>query len=426
MNVLKLAPTRALLAFVAVLALAPVSAFAQQPAPRYIDETEMQVQLLSQSGANNAGAYHLRVSGTVYERIGASDAIRVDVKAGNRTIATRRCEFGDARDDDGGAGRLDCTLEETDLTAMGPVQVDLVYMDDQDSSATIIRTLKLRVVRYWSWEGMNGTRPTHRAHYQVAGDDLLGAAYGYHVSANEELNRGRGQMKFYFWTSAGRSGARNLPANLNNASFRCSVNGTRLRDLEGGLQSNGSSYDVDNRVFTNHAPQDADVEHWEWTRVVMRPYGMWWGSHADATHRNLDTEPDAARNIIMGDHPGAWVCDVRASGRVVRQFRFNVGADGRIAQHPELEGAGAMRVVPGVVMVDLRFGTPNDFDFSFQPAAIRASAPFGRPWTHPEAVADMLGALPPAVGSSDPAVVPAGQSRTPAAAAARGGRRGRR
>lgn len=421
MNVLKLAETYAPLALGAALALAPLSALAQQsPAPRYIDETELEVRLLNQSGANDAGAYHLHVEGTVYERIGASDAVRVDVKVGSRTLASRRCEFGSARDDDGGAGRLDCTIE-TDLTAMGPVRVDLVYMDDQDDSATLFRTLNLRVVRFWSWEGMNGNRPRHRAQFQVVGDDLLGAAYGYHIGESVDLNRGRGQMQFYFWTSSGRSGARNLPANLNNATLRCSVDGTRLHDLEAGTQTTGSSYDVQNRVFTTRAPQDEDVESWTWNRVVIRPYGMWWGSHADAVRRNIDTEPEAARSLIMGDHPGAWVCDLRAAGRVVRQFRFTVGADGRMMQHPELVGPGAMRVVPGVTMVDMRFARANDFDFSFQPAAIRASAPYGRPWTNPEAVREMLGALPPAVGSSEPRVVPAGQSRTPAA-----GGRGRR
>ena len=263
---------------------------------------------------------------------------------------------------------------------------------------------------------MNGNRPVHRAHFQIAGDDLLGAAYGYHIGESLETNQGRGQVSFYFWTSSGRSGRRNLPANLNNASLRCSVDGQRQHDIEVGTQTTGGSFEVDNRVYTTHAPQDEDVEHWDWNRVVLRAYNLFWGTHADTVRRNLNSEPDPARSLIMGDHPGAWVCDLRSGGRAVRQFRFTVGADGRMVQHPELEGAGAMRVVPGVVMLDTRFGTPNDFDFSFQPAAIRASAPYGRPWTHPEAVRDMLAALPPAVGSSDPGVVPAGQARTPAAA----------
>jgi len=400
----------------ALLMLVPHTAAAQDP--RYLDETDMQVRLHSVPGANDQGAYQVVVEATVYNRIGASDAIRMDVKVGNRVVATARCEFGGARDNDGGAGALDCTTPEgTDITAVGPVRVDLTYLDDQDGSATLLRTLNLRVVRYWSWEGMNGNRPTHRAHFQLDGSDFMGVAYAYHISPNADYNRGRDQIKFYFWTSSGRSGSRNLPADLNNASMRCTVDGARLHDLQVGTQTSGSEFEEDNRVYTNHAPQDGDVEHWSWNRVELMAYGLYWGTHADAVTANINSEPDPNRSLIMGDHPGAWVCGLRSSGRVVREFRFTVGADGRIVQHAELVGPGAMHVVPGVVMVDTRFGNPEDFDFVFNPAAIRASAPFGRPWTHPEAVRDMLAALPAAVGTADPAVVPAGQGRTPPAAA---------
>ncbi|MEI8257574.1 MAG: hypothetical protein WCJ30_18015, partial [Deltaproteobacteria bacterium] len=127
---------------------------------------------------------------------------------------------------------------------------------------------------------------------------------------------------------------------------------------------------------------------------------LWWRPRVPfpASHSGYNT----TNTTFLGEHPGLWSCDLRVDGNTLRTFRFTVTPDGMVVPHAEQQGPTGMRLLNGVSMVDVRLPNPDTFDAVVNPAAIRAGSQYGRRWANPDAVREMLGALPPAVGSSDP------------------------
>ena len=81
-------------------------------------------------------------------------------------------------------------------------------------------------------------------------------------------------------------------------------------------------------------------------------------------------------------------------GKVLRTFKFRVGADGLIAPHPEQVAADGLRLPKHHVVIDVVMPNPVP-DAYFDPAAVRASGFYGRPWSDKAAHADQ----PPAKGA---------------------------
>jgi hypothetical protein len=125
--------------------------------------------------------------------------------------------------------------------------------------------------------------------------------------------------------------------------------------------------------------------------------GLWWGPNVPGASAGWSGPP-----VFLGDHPGLWSCDMRSEGVVLRTFRFQVDAQGQIVAHAAETAPGMPRMIDGLHMVDVRFPATNPRDAFFDPAAIRAGYQYGIPWSSPAAVAEMLGALPAAAGSSAP------------------------
>jgi hypothetical protein len=127
---------------------------------------------------------------------------------------------------------------------------------------------------------------------------------------------------------------------------------------------------------------------------------------------------------FLGDHPGAWSCDLRVDGRVLRSLMFSVGADGRVAPHPEQTGPQAFRMVPGLTLIDVRLPSSPPDEY-VDPAAIRASLQFGQPRRQADAWTASLATLPAAsIGNANP--TPVADSSARAGGASGGRRRGRR
>jgi hypothetical protein len=129
--------------------------------------------------------------------------------------------------------------------------------------------------------------------------------------------------------------------------------------------------------------------------------------HRTKSFKKGDEKNHSNYTIAIEDFPGNWVCQLRKDGKVEREFRFVVNADGTVPLHPEQQGDdGLWFPLDHYRLIATYFPKPNDVDFSFQPAAIKKGGFFGHAWKHPDAWKDMFAALPPAVGSSEPKVPP--------------------
>lgn len=366
---------------------------AEAQARRFFDETELDVHLWNRDAE---GGYVVDVNGYVYGVGSSQDAIRVDVRAGTRALVSTRCGF-DALDGD--TGRLRCRTDgERRLTQTGAITVDLVYVDDVAETTTTIRTLNLTVRGYPYWvRNDDRGRPVMGTMYQIDGSDLLGSAFAYmtrpglrQTEANEAQN-----LQLFTAFSGSYDGY--------DAVLRCRVGEERVADRRISTR-NYADFSVEERVDST-----SDTRRVGWYRTRYDVEDLWWGTRIPlpASGSGYDT----TNIVFLGDHPGLWSCDVRSSGATLRTFRFEVDASGYVVAHAVESAPGFPGMLNGLHVVDVRIPSPSPRDAAFDPAPIRAGFQYGTPWGAPSAVAEMLAALPAAMGSSAPTAARGGRGR---------------
>jgi len=383
--------TRVALLSLSMLFAAPSAA--QAPTRRFLDETELFVRLWNR---DPEGGYQVLLDAIVYGVGSSQDALRIDVRQGRSTLATTRCGF-DAIDGD--AGRLACRTDEAHrLTATGDVTVDLVYVDDVAETTSVIRTLHLSVRGYPYWvRNDDRGRPLMGTMHQIDGSDLLGTAFAWmenpslHQMQTDEPQR----MQFFTWFSGSYSDY--------DAVLRCRVGDVRIPDRTLSV-ANSQDFGVDERLSPT-----SDTRRVGWYRTRYEVGDLWWGPRIPMPSSGTGWNPSSV--VFLGEHPGLWSCDVRSEGNVLRTFRFDVDADGRVASHPVESGPGAPGMLFGLHLIDVRLPSPSARDAAIDPVRIRAGWHYGTPWSVPAAVADMLSALPAASGSSAPTSTGRGSSR---------------
>lgn len=395
----------ALWALMTLCLATPLGARAQAPA-RHVDDSSIAVSLFTTIDANQSTGYRFRVDLRVYgEGLTAHDAVRIEWMQGGRSLATLRClvSFDDTLPGVGLIRQDTCRWMDGVLTAVGDVQIALTYQDDSTDTTIPLRTLEARVGRFWDWSGMSGSRPTHNVRYQLLGDDLL-------TAATVELRAPSGQDTYgrvwlHFWAAT-----RSEQWTYQDAQVRCSVDGQRLPELSGNIRSSTAQLTVEDRQFVDGVHEETVA--YNWMRFWAAPM-LWHGQ------RGFGLDPNA---IFLGEHPGQWACQIRSAGEVVRELRFVVGPDGNIVRHAEQLDPAGVWLPPQVFLADVRFPSPNRFDFSFQPQILRERGFWGHRWAQPAAFAEQFAAMPPAAGRSEPPA-PRGAPPAPRAAAAPRGRR---
>ncbi len=383
----------------------PVPADTDGPPPRFLDEAMLRVQLRT-GGSSEDYKFGFSVSGEVHgHRLQQADAIRAEYKVGGRVLTSVRCSiegfdgFGWPNVDGYSVGRFACTSEQVIDTA-ADAEIQLTYQDDADDRNIAFRPLQIRV----------GAAPS-----RVSGDDynilnfvdnrgLLGAS----TIWLRDRPFGRGpKVMFSFWANPGHDHGR-----PDDVSFRCYVNGERIRERihVGGTMMHQRGGDV-----ASFAAEDRSSHEWGYRYYEVSTAFAFGGR--GGSYDNYD--------LIA--HPGDYRCVVKVDGNAVREFLFTVTAEG-IAAHPEQLGEGALYLAPGRALVQTRFPSPESWDQGIDVDAIRAGSFYGRPWRDAASMAPTFESLPAAaVGSLDPPSAPRNGTvhgfARPAAAAAR--RRGR-
>ncbi|MBX7195571.1 MAG: hypothetical protein K1X94_26175, partial [Sandaracinaceae bacterium] len=353
-------------------------AHAQAP-ERHVDDSSIAVSLWTTTGSGSTPGYRFRVQLRVYgEGLSSHDAVRIEYKQGGNVLATLRCPV--SMDSAlRGAVLLDqdqCRWEEGVLTATGDVEMTLTYQDDNTDSMIPLRSLAMRVGRFWSWSGMEGGRPTHSVQYQIMADDMLTAGT-VELRAPSGVDT-YGRVWLHFWAAVRDENWMRDPA------LRGAVDGQRLPDLTGNIQSSNASLSAEDRQFVDGSQEQ--TTHYFWTRFWVAAM-LWHGQ------RDSGTDPNA---VFVNEHPGQWSCQIRSEGATVRELRFVVGADGQIVRHAEQTDPAGIWLPPNVFLADVRFPSPNTFDFSFQPTVLRQRGFWGHAWAQPQAFAAEMAAMPAA------------------------------
>ncbi|MDY0003777.1 MAG: hypothetical protein RBU30_20940 [Polyangia bacterium] len=356
------------------------------PAKRLLDDTSLSVFLTSRvHGDPEKSYYEFEVKAGLYgggAALGKQDAVIVNWKKGAKVLASQRCSVD--VDEGGKTGSFYCKHDKTKLSADGKLQVEILYVDDRAEQKELLKTLNIQVGRWYYWTGMNGRKPKHRIHYQVIGDDLLGTTYLFKSDGGSGLPR----LELITWVS--RDNDRN-ESNLKGV-LRCTVNGKALpTDIDVTLKSHQSAIQVVNRAHLKAPPEGETLYQWKKMLLITQIY---WGP--TAVRKNY-SNPNSM--VFLSEHAGAWACKWRVDGTNLREFRFTVEPGDKIKPHAEQSGPNGLRLGKDLYFVETYFPTPV-WDFVFNPAAIKATGAWGRPWANPAAMKAMLGALPKAKGTA--------------------------
>jgi len=341
-----------------------------------LDLAELNVSLGEVRNETDKGIdnkYVVRVKGTVIGATARPDRVVVDWKAGGKTLATVEC---DADASDGYAGFECIGNEASALDTYGPVEAVVSYVDDSEDQTHVLHTMNLEVGRFWNWY-QRGKKTLHYPKYQVVPADLLGSAIVWHRPENGEPDNPR--LEFFTWSVHGEGNE------LEGETLRCSVDGKKLGDFPA---SGGGELSAETIEWLDVNGPKREL-HWYRHRIGL---GGVLAGKAATLRREYGKYGPAP--VMLGDHPGAWSCDWRGRGKVLRTFAFVVGADGRVQPHAEQKAGLVLPTSEAMVDVVLPAEVP---DLAFDPKPLTAGGFYGRPWKAAGTVTAMK--LPKAKGA---------------------------
>ncbi len=353
-----------LVAFPAVATAAPLTPGSQHNPPVVLDEASVSIDLYS--AGTNAG-YKIRSYVEINGFSSKTDTARMDWISKGKVFDSIKCDLGQ---DDGYASG-ECTNSEKAHLVKGPVEVRLIYWDDQEEKEYLVRTFKLHI-HHWKgkWDS-----------WQIDADDALNTAFMYmgHDKATDSTYR---NPRLYMWFS-GRD-------NLEQLTLRCKVGEKKLPDIE-IWENNGSGRAVVESVMTPAKGEDV-VYYWQRKVFLINAY---WGPKATLTESN---------DPVMADNPGQWECGLRNAGKTIRTILFTVDNDGMIQQDEIQSGKNPIPTVSDkVVLVDVRFTKDSpSYDKRISPAALKKSMQWGLPWPDHPKVKEIHKSYPAKSGLADP------------------------
>ncbi len=346
-------------AAVANAGTAPLAGTAHNP-PLFIDESTTSVKLL---GQGDDGYWFTQTAWITNYKSG--DRVRLDWTQKGKVLGSAKCEYGGIANTAGSLFR--CKYQGTPIKAVGAVDALLIYQDDADDKEYLLRTYKVTPT-LWS-----------KATWQLAADDLVGAAYVAHGAAGQQQQ----VPLFRFWVATSVDGA--------DATLRCTVDGTKLADFRGTIAASGTAAE---ELEADVIPAKGERKTWHWQLAGFEPDDLHWGSK---TQRGT--------NWLI-DHPGAWDCQVRRNGVAIRNLLFTVNAKGMIESHPMQQAKNAAPLAPGVALIDIRIPAGAGFDQRIKPDVLKKSRGFGLAWPSDPSVAGILAALPPTFENAKPQPAP--------------------
>jgi hypothetical protein len=346
----------------------PIAGTEHDP-PRFVDESSSSVHLLTQG----ADGYRFKVSAVVSGDMSKSSAARVDWTQGGKVIVSVKCKH-DYSPYDKSFG-LACVYDGKPVKAKGAIDALLILADDTDSKEYLLRDFKVNAATYAGGQSVI---------WQIVPDDLLGAGYAVHIKTTKEDN---GKLSFRFWTSTN-------DGNGVKAQLRCTVDGTKLGDdLDVTLEEVRGVDGDDGETIAEVVPAKGDRKVYKWKHVSAVPQQLKYGKAED---------PPKGKYQYLGDHAGAWACDLRKDHNVIRQLAFTVTADGMIDSHPMQQGKNAAPLFPDVALIDMRIPKDSKWDARVRPDAMKKSRGYGLPWPDDPSVKAIQAAFPPASGLPDP------------------------
>jgi hypothetical protein len=351
-----------------VVALAPALALA---APKPLPGDQHEPALVPDPGATriallskNTDGYGVSAYFRVYGATSAKDKLRFDWKAKGKVTSGTCDPYVDGK-----YIRAACVINDP-IKATGPVDVDLVYSDDQTDKDYVVATYHLTVK---SWKGIGKSM-----NWGITPDDLLAVAYARHWWYDKSI----GYPYIEFWSSNFHIGG--------DATLRCTVDGKKIDDLDASFDHPevATQDEVENDVVTPKGQRYYNYKHY-----AVEP------KHTQIGVRPADGSKDT---VYLGDHPGKWDCMLRGDkSKHMREFMFTVDDKGMIQQGSLQDGKHPVALPSNVVLIDMRIPKDNGIEERIRTDALKKTIGFGQAWPDGSGVKATQAAFPPSMGTPD-------------------------
>jgi hypothetical protein len=343
----------------------------QHSPPVILDEASVRIWLNTRGDSGYDFSSWVEMKGFTSK----TDTARLEWKQNGKLLATAKCELSLSASN---YATGPCNYTGTPLKAKGDIVAELIYWDDQAEKEYLVRTFKLKASYFkGQWED-----------WQIIVDDVLAAGYVYMGHEFQQDGTYR-RPTLYLWTSSGDY--------LNNATLRCTVNGTKkLADIEASPQGGSDTGTIE----SDRQPLNGERLRYKWQKMALL-MGVMWGKRSTLQY---DMPKTTAKDAVLSDNPGKWDCALRWDGKAIRQVLFTVDRDGMIQQDEIQTGKNPVPVVSNkVALIDLRLTKDSQaWDKRIVPAEMKKSLGFGLPWpVHPK-VKTIQASYPPKSGLPDP------------------------
>ncbi len=314
------------------------------------------------------------VEGRILGKTRNGDAVIIEFSKGGQLLKSYRVSLRGSGE--GWCEDFETTVVDDEaqfIAADGELTVTFKFYDDGAEATRVVGTRRVQVVKIAHHLGSG----RHTWRYGIRYEDLLGSAY---VNMYRQYDYGHIVPWFYVWS-------RRANGNVSDVSYRIEVNGQRLTlpdNFEGSWGDVTSLEQTEERWIAN----DRQDNPYNFYKLRFTP-SLYCGPKRTDITENF---------IALIDHPGQWVLKIRSGGVLIRELRFQVGADGFIVPHAEQDASkpGFMNLGPMRAFCESTFGNPDDWDVAFDPAAVKTGVLFGRPWISDAVKTGMLANLPPA------------------------------
>jgi hypothetical protein len=294
--------------------------------------------------------FALDVKFRVFGPVADGDAVRFDVFKGKRKLSSFRCSgrYDSTNTIDPPsirAGSRGCRSKAT-LKGAGTLKVKMTYIKGADDSKTALGEYAVKI----------GTvkRRGSGVRYQVMPADAMGLGW---IWLNPvERGKQAGRLRMYFVAPM----AKNYPH--RETALRCKKDGKPAFHLPRvgwyALDKTGS-----------YSETKKSSKEMKWAKIWVKASDIGWGQWPQ---KGFTTPKQLLK-------PGAYACQFRVGGKLIREFRFSYTKDHRIALHP-LQASGAYTMGPQRYLVELAFPKKNDYEWVFPKKEMTRSVLYGKRW----------------------------------------------
>lgn len=315
--------------------------------------------------------YSVNAAFRIYGAGSTNDRARLEWKSGGKVVDSAPCK-GDFYEK-GKTLNVNCSMEKHP-SVTGPIDADLIYIDDQTDTEYLVTTFHVTV---HSWNRVGNYKD-----WGILPDDLLSVAFIRHWYGPDDDTFFHKPL-FEFWSSA--------PFFGGDATLRCTVDGKKLPDFKAHIDNAHGALQKEIDVSVN---QPNNQRHYYYEHLGVDP-----DFHFGPKDQHGIYDPTKMNWII--DNPGKWVCLLRKDSHQVREFAFTVNDKGMVEPSEMQKGSKPIPTLNNVVLIDMKIPADNGVEKRIRPDAMKKSIGFGVAWPDGPKVKEIQAAFPPASGTPD-------------------------